>query len=170
MSGQPRLLDAITAQYALTSGEKILLSTNGFMVTERIAPRSFGKAFLDIYKADLPLFISNWHDFYVNLHMSYDEILKQTEEQYLIPKLKEIFIGLSGTLPQLDQKYGSNPAMKPSLMDLDLFLTVGRSLLEGARPAYYAGNAQPLATVVKNIGDASVGSCAPLFLRIACDL
>ena len=162
LAQQPRRLDSIDLKYALTSGEKILLGTNGFVVTERIKPGSFGQGFLDIWNADLPVFISTDAILH-SLHMSYDEILKQTEEQYLIPKLEDILIRLYGKVPQLDQKYQSNPAMIPSLMDLDLFITVARSLLEGQCASYYIANTQPVATVLQNIKEAYVGACAPLF-------
>jgi hypothetical protein len=162
LSQQPRRLDSIDLNYHLTSGEKILLGTNGFVVSERIAPGSFGQAYLDIWKADLPVFISTDAILHA-LHMSYDQILKQSEENYLIPRLKTILLGLYGKIPQLDLKYHSNPAMIPSLMDIDLFITVARSLLEGQCTSYYAANAQPVATVLQNINGAYVGICAPLF-------
>jgi hypothetical protein len=162
LSQQPRYLDSIDLKYALTKGEKILLGTNGFVVTERIKPESFGQAFLDIWGADLPVFISTDAILHA-LHMSYDEILKRTEETYLIPKLRDVLLKLHGKLSILDQKYRSNPAMMPSLMDLDLFITVARALLDGQCTSYYAGNAEPVATVMLNIKSAYIGSCAPLF-------
>ena len=44
LATQPLRLDSIDLKYHLTNGEKILLGTNGFVVTERIAPGSFGQA------------------------------------------------------------------------------------------------------------------------------
>ena len=49
--------DSIGASYDLTDYERSLLDQHGFMVTERLAPNSFGDGFLDIYKKNLPIFV-----------------------------------------------------------------------------------------------------------------
>jgi len=162
LSTQPFRLDSIDMKYHLTNGEKVLLGINGFVVSERMAPGSFGQGFVDIWKADLPVFISTDAILHA-VHRSYDEILKQCEEQYLIPALTAMLTQLSGKMTQLDQRYQSNPAMLPSLMDLDLYITVARVLLQGNGQSYYAANTQAVSTVLQNINKAYVGKCAPLF-------
>jgi hypothetical protein len=160
---EPRMLSLINAKYALTGGEKALLGENGFVVTERIPPGSFGQAYLDIYRADLPLYISTDAILHA-LHMSYDELLKQTEEEYLVPKLKMALSSLAGTLSWLEQKYAGHPAMKPSLQDLDLYLAVAQRLLMGTGPApYFPENVAAIADVLAKINASYVGKCAPLF-------
>ena len=161
-STQPFRLDSIDMKYHLTNGEKVLLGMNGFVVSERIAPGSFGQGFADIWNADLPVFISTDAILHA-VHRSYDEILKQTEEEYLIPALTAMLLQLNGKMSQLDQRYQSNPAMLPSLMDLDLYITVARVLLQGNVQSYYVANTQAVSTVLQNIKNAYVGMCAPLF-------
>lgn len=159
---QPFRLDSIDLMYHLTNGEKVLIGMNGFVVSERITPGSFGQGFADIWNADLPVFISTDAILHA-VHRSYDEILKQSEEEYLIPALTAMLLQLNGKMPQLDQRYQSNPAMLPSLMDLDLYITVARVLLQGSGKSYYVANTQAVSTVLQNIKKAYVGMCAPLF-------
>lgn len=161
-AGPPRRLDSIDMKYFLTTGEKLLLNTNGFLVTERVAPASFGAAFLEIWRYDLPVFISTDAILHA-LHMSYDDILTYSEEVFVIPKLTSILSGLHGTLPSLHEKYRASPGTLPSLMDLDLFLTVARNLLDGAGTCYYPENAPSVATILQNIDHADLAMCAPLF-------
>ena len=50
--------DSVVDHFELTNFEESLLERHGFVVTERVHPRSFGQGFLDVYNADLPVFIS----------------------------------------------------------------------------------------------------------------
>ena len=50
--------ELVDAQYNLTAYEKSLLEKNGFVVTERLRKGAFAEQLLDIWKDDLPLFIS----------------------------------------------------------------------------------------------------------------
>jgi hypothetical protein len=98
------------------------------MVTDRLQRGSFGYAFLEIYHADLPVFVSAdaiLHAF----HMSYDALLQIAEERVLIPKLDTLLARLHGALPLLVQRYGTMPGMLSALQDVDLYLTVPRRLL-----------------------------------------
>ncbi|MDE3058194.1 MAG: DUF3160 domain-containing protein [Bacteroidota bacterium] len=125
--------DSIDAHDALTSGEKSLLGEHGFVVSDRLRKNSFGEAFSEIYHDDLPVFIST--DAILHpLHMSWDAILKETELGILIPKLETLLTELHAQLPSLAAKYP--PAgMKPSLNDVDVYLTVSLFLLDSATAA-----------------------------------
>ncbi|MFQ5568516.1 MAG: DUF3160 domain-containing protein [Rhodothermales bacterium] len=122
--------DSIDLKYSLTSYERALLDRHGFMVTERLAPNSFGDAFMDIYKKDLPVFVSTDAMLHA-LHMSYDLILQETELGVLIPRLGSLLDGLHAALPALATRYSTEPGMLRSLHDLDVYLTVPRVLLTG---------------------------------------
>lgn len=50
--------DSIDAVYNLTDYEKSLIADHGFMVSERLKKISFGEAMLEIFNADLPVFVS----------------------------------------------------------------------------------------------------------------
>jgi len=128
--------DSIDAKYRLTTYEKSLVGKHGFVVTERLQPATFGHAFQEIYNCDLPVFISTDAILHA-LHMSYDEILMQVERSVLSAKLDSLLAALHNALPALAAKYDSIPAMKPMLNDIDVYLTVPRSLLNaGAAPKF----------------------------------
>ena len=121
---------AVDDHFSLTDYERDLVERHGFMVTERRSFASFGNGFLEIYEHDLPVFVSTdaiLHAF----HMSYDRILKDTEIAVLIPALDEILTSLHEALPALADRYADQQAMRLSLVDLDVYLTVARTLLSG---------------------------------------
>ncbi len=122
--------DTITAKFELTSYERSLIDRHGFMVTERLAPNSFADGFFDIYKKDLPVFLSTDAILHA-LHMSYDRLLKDTEWNILVPRLRALLDELDAALPVLETRYATKPQMEVSLRDVDVYLTVARSLLSG---------------------------------------
>jgi hypothetical protein len=130
--------DSILVKYRLTAPELSLIETNGFMVTERLKRPSFGAAFGEIFKNDLPVFISTDAILHA-IHMSYDAMLKDTEERILIARLDTLLGRLHRQLPQLDARYAPSPAMKQSLIDVDLYVTVARKLLNPSASAAFPG-------------------------------
>lgn len=131
--------DSIDAVYHLTSGEQALLRDHGFVVTERLQRNSFGEAFLEIYKRDLPVFVSTDAILHA-LHMSWDAVLMDVEQKILPQKLDTLLAKLHDQLPTLATRYASVPAMSPMLNDLDVYLTVPRILLGKASAPKFAGN------------------------------
>jgi hypothetical protein len=100
------------------------------MVSERLARPSWGDALLEIWHADLPLFLST--DLLLHtVHLSYDVILRRLEETWLMDEVDEALGRMHQAWPTLQQRYGSTPGMATSLGDVDLYLTVARSLLAG---------------------------------------
>ena len=124
--------DSVIRHYGLTTYEQQLLGRHGFVVTERVHPRSFGQGFLDVYNADLPVFISTDAVLHA-LHMSYDAILRDLESQILMPRLQRALQAMHATLPAMAEGYADQPAMTPMLGDVDVYLTVARRLAGGAR-------------------------------------
>ena len=124
----PRFLDSLALKYALTADEERLLGRHGFMVTERVRPQSFGNGLLDIYIKDLPVFLSTDAVLHA-LHMSYDAILMETERTVLVPLLDRALADLHGALPTLQTTYAGVDGMAQPLRDLDVYLTVARTLL-----------------------------------------
>ena len=122
--------DSIDAKYELTDYERALLDRHGFMVTERLAPNSFADGFWDVYKKDLPVFLSTDAILHA-LHMSYDLLLQDTERAILIPRLAALLDELHAALPVLEARYAAEPRMTVSLRDIDVYLTVPRTLLAG---------------------------------------
>ncbi|MDP3684489.1 MAG: DUF3160 domain-containing protein, partial [Ignavibacteria bacterium] len=132
-------LDSIIFKYKLTEYEKSLIEKNGFMVSDRLKSFSVGESFIDIFRNDLPLFISTDAILH-SLHLSYDNILKDVELGYIIPKLTEILDLVHKQIPVLQTRYAAKPEMTKSLEDIDLYLGVAQKLLLGTSSYYYSTN------------------------------
>jgi hypothetical protein len=129
--------DSIDNCFMLTPDEKRLLGQNHFMVSERMKRFDWASAFISVYNNDLPLFISS--DFVLGtLHQSYDVILETVEWQYLEPNLLSLLQSMYVQFPSLVEKYGEDGRFEVILKDVDLYVTVALSLLEGKeRPPQY---------------------------------
>ena len=134
----PDYLDSIVSHFALTTGETELLRRHGFVVSERLGYRSFGEAFRDIWHADLPVFVSSDAILHA-VHRSYVDILATLEANVLKARLEELLARMHWSWPALNARYRDTPGMRASLDDVDVYLTVARSLLAG-QPIASAGN------------------------------
>ena len=136
LSYDPRsseFLDRIQASaLALNEDELAHLGTNGFVISKRSAFPTFVRGYAAIYSEDLPVYISA-DAILEAVHSSYDSVLMFTEQAALIPTVKQMLDSMHARLPSLAAQ---NPA---SAADLDLYLTVARSLLSGAKVASVAG-------------------------------
>jgi len=127
-------LDSIQDAYQLTDDELELLKTHHFVITERLKYPCFGQALHNIYGNDLPLFATT--DIILHaLHISYDKILMELEISQLQPKLIQILDALNSSYSVLWNTYQENPQMINSLKDVDLYLTIARSLIQGEQLA-----------------------------------
>jgi hypothetical protein len=142
--------DSIDFHYKLTNNEKGLINKHGFVVTERLSYESFGKAFLDIYHNDLPVFISSDAILHA-IHMSYDKILIDVERTILIPKLGQLLISMHSKMGILDQRYASNSNLKQMLKDVDVYLTIPRKLLGQSVIPYYTDNTNEVNNIMNLI-------------------
>jgi len=127
-------LDSIQQKYNLTTDEIALLRQNRFVVSERLSKNSFGSAFYDVFYHDLPVMVTTDAILHA-LHRSYDQILIDLERGFLKPNLITILDQLSQNYPALISKYGSNPDINLSLQDVDLYLSIANSLLNGVPQA-----------------------------------
>ncbi len=130
LPGSAAWLDSVEIKYKLTDAEKNLLLRKGFVVTQRLSFPHMGQALHDIYSKDLPVFLSTDAVLHA-LHDSYDRILRDLETEIMRPNLVRFLDGLTVSFPDLEARYGSNPAMRESLADVDLYVTIARSLLAG---------------------------------------
>ncbi len=145
-----RYADSIQLKYDLTSYEKSLIQSNGFMVSERLKRSSFAEAFLEIYQYDLPVFVSSDAILHA-IHMSYDAMLMDIEKMYLAQKLDALLASLHAQVPTLAARYASTPAMKRSLQDIDIYLTVPRMLLGDAVSCSFPEDADAVSTLLNYI-------------------
>lgn len=136
LSYDPRaatMLDRIQASaLALDAGELSQLRKNGFVISKRSAFPTFVRGYTAIYSEDLPVYISA-DAILEAVHSSYDAVLKNTEVLALISKVTELLSSMHARLPSIAAQ---NPA---SAADLDLYLSVARSLLERTKVAPVAG-------------------------------
>jgi hypothetical protein len=155
--------DSINEALSLTEDERELLKNNYFVVTERLKSYSWLNAFVNLYSADLPLFLST--DFILfSLHQSYDNILKSIEVKMLEPNLVELINSMRTEFEVVYAKYREREGFENSLEDVDLYLTVAASLIENKQvSAYLVGDAE-----VKRVLDAiqeEKMTLMPLFTR-----
>lgn len=137
--------DSVALAYGLSDGEQSLLSRHGFVVTERVHPPSFGDGMLDIYVKDLPVFVSTDAVLHA-VHMSYDGILASTESAVLAPLMGDALNALHRQVQPLAAEYRGAEGMRQPLRDLDVYLTVARTLL--GDPATPPGRDQTATTPV----------------------
>jgi len=121
-------LDSVIIKYNLTAAELDLLKKNHFVVSERLNFESFAWALNDIYKKDLPVFVTTDAILHA-LHSSYDRLLIETEIAILKPKLHDLLLALYQAFPGLVDKYNLNPRLHDALGDVDLYITIAMSLL-----------------------------------------
>jgi hypothetical protein len=155
--------DSINETLQLTGDEKALLMNNYFVVTERQFSHSWMNAFVRLYNADLPLFLST--DFILfSLHQSYDNILKSIEVKMLEPNLFELIRSMRNEFEEVYTKYKDREGYKNSLEDVDLYLTVAASLIGGNQVPAYAVDEAEIKTVLDAIQSEKMTSM-PLFTR-----
>lgn len=114
----------------MTPYEESLINKNGFMVTGKYSPMSFLAAYYEIYKKDLPVYISA--DAILNaMHYSFNKIMEKLEEICFLQEVTKILDTLS------TQSEYFHKLNKPSLdtiylrtvKDFDIFINVGRNLV-----------------------------------------
>ncbi|MBN1560111.1 DUF3160 domain-containing protein [candidate division KSB1 bacterium] len=131
-------LDSVQMKYGLTANEMEKLQKNHFVVSERLSFDCFGRALHDIYQKDLPVMVTSDAILYA-LHFSYDRILFDIERTILEAKLKQVLDGLYSSFEKLQSEYGSEHVLQEPLQDVDLYITLAKSLLdEQVSPPHHA--------------------------------
>jgi hypothetical protein len=121
-----------SSKLKLTPAELDLLGKNGFAIAKGQRFPHFAYGYQTIYMQDLPVFISA-DSIMQAVHQSYDDILKAIELEALLPELGKLIAGMRAALPGL---VGAATGTKH---DLDLFLAVAASLLDGKAVTGVAG-------------------------------
>jgi hypothetical protein len=119
-----RVLDSLN----LTDYEIELIEKNGFMVSERLNYYTFIHAYWDVYRKDLPVYISSDAILHA-LHYSFGLILKEAEKFSLAEKLDSALINMYGYTDKLDYT-GNSEEYGNALNDLDIYISVARNLLQ----------------------------------------
>ncbi len=140
--------DSVDRHLRLTWQEKDLIRRHGFAVTERLSPPSFGAAFLEIYRHDLPVFVSTDAILHA-LHMSYDAILAELEATWISPRLADALGRLHARLAARVRQHPPEARLAAVYADVDLYLTVPQRLLALPVEPIYPANAAPVAHLLE---------------------
>ena len=119
--------DTVKTKLALTEAELAIFKKTGFVSIDQNRRHSFASAYFQIYSADLPVLVTTDSIMHA-LHKSYDDILMEMEMTVFTQTIKKI---LADTHAKLSAPY-KDGGVPQSVMDVDLYLTVARNLLEGA--------------------------------------
>jgi hypothetical protein len=145
--GDAAFLPEIAEYAGLTPEHEALLASNGFVAVGDAPGYTFATTYLDLYFNDLPVFVSADSLLYA-LHRSFDSMLVDFEYQVLVAEVGRMLDTMHG---QLAAEQKSLPAaLAPAARDLDIYLTVARTLLSDT-PAEPVGD---VAADVQRILDA----------------
>lgn len=120
----------IDAALALTDDEAAHVEAHGFAVLDRTRYPSFFEGYTAVWAADLPVLVTADSVLHA-VHRSYDALLKLMEGQILVPALDRVLAAAHAEVGRLDP--AGDLLLAEALADADLFLTIGRTLLAGAR-------------------------------------
>jgi hypothetical protein len=138
----------------LTDQEKAQLRRNGFVSVDHRRHYSMGSMYFDIYVRDLPVLITSDSIAHA-LHRSYDETLKTLEERLFSGMLDQVLAATHDVLEK-ESKGISDAKLLDNVRDIDLYLTVARSLLAGmgapAGEPLPRGVASPPAAIASRFG------------------
>ncbi|HSO39769.1 MAG TPA: DUF3160 domain-containing protein, partial [Labilithrix sp.] len=119
-------LDLVEHRFKLTRREQSLFAANGFVVLDRRGYSTFSWALHDVYQSQLPLYVSADAILHA-VYSSNDHLLAQIERDLLVPLLGRTLSAMHCALADAAAAYPADVAR-----DLDLYLTVARSLLVDA--------------------------------------
>lgn len=137
--GDAAFLPEISQYAGLTPEHDKLLASNGFVAVGDAPTHTFATTYLDLYFNDLPVFVSVDSLLYA-LHQSFDSMLIDFEYQVLVAEVGRMLELMHG---QLAAGQKSLPeALAPAARDLDIYLTVARTLLSET-PAEPVGDVGP---------------------------
>ena len=131
----------------LDADEMAGLARHGFVITDRNRFPSFTYGYRTIYADHLPLYVSA-DSILEAVHRSYDAILEALESNSLAATVTTLLDEMSVALAALPDD--------ETKRDLDLYLSVARSLLAGAnRPPTLGGNTALFAQIMTAVDSAS---------------
>lgn len=156
----PARLDEVARRFALSRAERALLAKNGFVVPARLAFPSYAAAFHEIYQSEMPLYVSVDSVLHA-VFRGNDSVLAALEDRRLAKLLGGALASMACALPDAAAGYPEEAAR-----DLDVYLTVARSLLaDAAVPAVFEGDAKIAAALTAAARDARGMARVDLFGR-----
>ena len=126
-------LDRVKKRFALTDAELAQLSRDGVVVPSRIAAGDWAESLHEVWQSELPLWVSADAVFHA-VYASNDRLVARIEETSLAPRAVNAITAMHCGLLEAG---ASGP--REVLHDVDLYLTVARSLLASAPVASMTG-------------------------------
>ena len=157
----PRHRELVRSTLALTAAEEATLARHGFVVPARLAYPDYTTAYHDIHRGQLPVFVSVDSILHA-IYASHDHLIARLEEGALARRLDELLGALHCGLVTVAPSYPAEVAQ-----DLDLYLTVARSLLaaEPVPPVIAAANATAAGALIALLDEAAGIHTVTLFGR-----
>jgi hypothetical protein len=142
-----RYYDRIQQQLQFTAEEKAQYRENGLVSVDHSQRYSMGSAYYAIYARELPVLITTDSILHA-LHRSYDEILKQLETEEFFHTVGAVLEAAHSELFRRAPQLRAAP-LAESATDVDVYLSVARSLLNGAAAdgGVYAGGLGGIADI-----------------------
>ncbi|HMR76660.1 MAG TPA: DUF3160 domain-containing protein [Polyangiaceae bacterium] len=127
---QIRYYDVVSRALKLNAKEEAIFKRKGFVSVDHVRRYSMASAYHAIYTRDLPVLITTDSILHA-LHRSYDQALMMLEIRLFTNTIDDVLSGTHAELGKAKQR-GGPKALMTALADVDLSLTVARSLLAGA--------------------------------------
>ncbi len=121
----PRHLELIEQRFGLTTAERAKLDELGFLVSARLEQPDYANAYHELHRSQLPIYVSV--DSILHAVFKGTEQVIERSEEVLQVRLSESLRRMHRALPGRAGQYPAEVAR-----DLDLYLTVARSLLVAA--------------------------------------
>ncbi len=154
-SSAPARLDLVDRRLRLRPDERAMLMRQGFVVPARFTFDTYSWALHEVYQSQLPLYVSAdavLHAVYV----TNDRLIAEAEAQRLAPSLTAAVDAMHVALSTRASEYPPDVAR-----DLDMYLTVARSLLRGTIVTSGADGDAAARDIIRRIEGASgVGEVA----------
>ncbi|MCP4407728.1 MAG: DUF3160 domain-containing protein [Gammaproteobacteria bacterium] len=115
-----RYFDLVEESLQLDASERAQIEMNGFVIGGRWQNPSYSWAYAEVFKRDLPLLVTTDSMLHI-WHRLYDDSLEALENGYVAPKLARF-------LDKVHAQVASCVHTDPACQDVDLYLTVARSL------------------------------------------
>jgi hypothetical protein len=156
---RPKGFERVDARFHLSKEEQARLDKLGFVVSERLVDTTYSWMFHELYQSQMPLYVSSDAIFHA-VYASNDKLIESIETARVSPLLGQV-------LATMQCQLASDRARLPAdvARDLDLYLTVARSLLADASVASELGVDAEAATLVAQAKKAGGLETVTLFGR-----
>jgi hypothetical protein len=139
----PTNLDLVERRFGLTAEERTHLMKDGIVVPSRLSYSSYAPALHDVYRSQLPVYVSLDAVMHA-VYRSNDTFIASLESNDVEPRLNKALDAMHAALTKEAPRYPADTAR-----DIDLYLTVARSLLSGEKMPSVLGQDREAAALVE---------------------